>query len=266
MGPSIALQQLETMQEFKNDGRSELLREIPNFWGMLSIPERHCERTRALLRASIEISRLENGGSLPPEPSSDRERAHSSLCADEYRKQLRLDPNSPLPPYCKVFLHNFCYPNGIDGTGRSLHFLAECHSNLGNVWYSPSQYGWILYKDGPVATHVKCAVDNDKEFTTTPLLSLSAFDEDLARIDKYGARLALGRGEPSYLFYKALHAISELLAPRSLEPSNVGEIKIIQGNPNSTRLRVATMSFGTYDVLIRVCDQTWRIEAKAIRN
>lgn len=253
------------MTHHSYDRRNELFTTLPDFWGMYYNSTPTCERTRALLRGSMEITRMENGGALPPEPSTDGERAHASLCADEYRKLLVLDPHSPLTADSKVFLHNFCYPAGIDGTGRSLHFLAECHSREGNVWYIPTERGWVRYEHGPAVTHVRCEPHDTREFTSAPLLSVSAFYEDIARIDEFGARLALGKGPTSYLFNRAMHALSRNLAPRRLEPCDIGQVAVERGEPTSTLLRVSTTSLGRFNVRLEMCDETWRIVARAER-
>lgn len=252
------------MQQFSDDRRGELLSTLPDFWETFYSIQQDCERTRALLRASMEITQLENNGSLPPGPDSARDIAHSSLCAEEYRSQIRNGPYAHLFEHAKVFLHHFCYVTNLDGSGRSLHFHAECHSLSDDVWYAPSPDGCVRYEN-PVATHVKCSADSCKEFTTTPLLSVDAYEEDIARIYEFGAKLAVGQGEPSFLFYRALQAIREALSRRVLEPSTIGQVLVERDNPTATKLRILTANFGEFGVSMRICDRTWRIEANAVR-
>jgi len=253
------------MTHHSYDRRSELLTELPDFWCMYSTSPPGYERTRALLRGSMEITRLENGGSLPPEPSTDSERAYASLCGDEYRKSFSLDPNFPLEDAPTVFLHNYCYPFGSGETSRSLHFLAESHSRDGDVWYTRSKYGVINYKHGPAVTHVRCEPHEIREHTMTPLLSLPAFSEDVARIDEYGALLGLNSGPPSYLFFRAMDAISSYLSPRKLEPCGIGQVAVERDDPRLTQLRVSTTGFGQFRVELAVCEETWQIMTHASR-
>jgi hypothetical protein len=98
-----------------------------------------------------------------------------------------------------------------------------------------------------------------------PLLSLSAFREDIVRIDEFGARLALGKGPPSYLFYRAMDEISSCLSPRKLEPCGIDKVVVERDDPIFTRLRVSTTNFGMFNVRLEICEETWQITARAER-
>lgn len=210
------------------------------------------ESIRALTRSHLEIAMKlnENRVTLPLDCDIDKDRANRIV--SDYRQLTR----SRLSPSPQMFVHSARITSGKHRVAPELCFLSEVSSRSHDgavVWYCHTPSGFIRYHSGPAVTHVTTPLHIShahrglSDFSATPLLSSTAFQEDLKRIHDTGARLAIGLGEPSYILSLALMELNYLKPSKwGFQPSCIGSITVDVQATDTAMISITTTSLGTF--------------------
>jgi hypothetical protein len=246
--------------------------DLPDFGKALAdltapTPGNHYVASAALVRGYLEIIRSHNSDSFPPEPRIASEKAQRRLYAVDYRRRL-VESYPEVLPETKVAALHFCCAQDPFSGARIVHFLAEstCLPSKGGgeyrEWYSPSPYGLLTYTAGPVATHVMSGKIG--HFICTPLFSLAAFGEEVARLQILGSS---GKKVPalqfSYLFKLAIDSLNNGPKMQKVDPSSVGQLRVVSHSESDCLIQLGTNDFRTFDVAMTLCKTTWQVEASA---
>jgi hypothetical protein len=260
------------MKPRRYDSRTELIKSLPDFnqaFKDLTAPTRgnHYVASAALVRGYLEIIRSHNSDSFPPEPATTSERAQRRLYASDYRRHV-VDSNPELLPDTKVAALHFCCMQDPFSSARIVHFLAESvslPSELGGdlrKWHAQSQFGLLTYTAGPVATHVMSGKIG--HFVCTPLFSLAAFGEEVARLRIFGSP---GMKVPAlqfpYLFKLAIDSLSKGPKMRKVDPNSVDQLRVISHSESDCWIQLDINDFRTFEVAMTLCKTTWQVEASA---
>jgi len=237
-----------------------------NFFGSLPVMAAHgsFDRSRAILRGHLVMCRDEGGDGAIEETASLYEKQISRDVMLAYRDFARSYFPDIGDKSCTFFMHSPRVIHDSHGNPQRVNFLVEVRGARG--WLTLSTHGVNQHTDGPAFTHVQSAFSNTPEFSTCPLFSFDAFQEELRSIDQKGSRMALGHKGNSYILREALYAINRLPDVSYLEPSGIQQIRATQVTPSSGVVFVDSVTHGAFRASVELAPERWfvTVEASAI--
>jgi len=249
------------MTQFERDPRNKLLSEPLDLNSVLTTKAgAQYDPELSLERGSVEITKLENGGRLPPLPQTENDLAHCHLAFENYVHKLPYEHERAMPRDFMLHTSGFCFPEGRSGAGPTLQFLVKFNSASSRDRYcSSTGLGLFRYSMGPVATQVSCPASRASDFWDTPIFSLGAYREDIARVQKFKEELARGKGEPSFVFSGVMHALGNHLGLETIPPERIRLVAVDRWDAASSSIRVDVAPHGCFKINTKICSTTWRI-------